>query len=251
MKLHLQSFSIYVFAFLIAVQGQAQATDTIIGADNFPQTQLEIEACTICSYDIFYGATFPYTPSNDNNDCSSDEKDQYIGFVTNNAGAVSFVITSFGCLTGPGLEIGLYDGSNQKVNNCFDPQQQQYSYDNLIPNAQYYIRVAGKSRDECAFYFQAISGFKAVASCAATASTTTTVQDFGFNIHQSSASTLQISGSKSGWQIKVLDVLGRPVLNENTTQNQNHLFVGDLAPGPYFIVVQNGNQLASQKWVKW
>lgn len=81
-------------------------------------------------------------------------------------------------------------------------------------------------------------------------SNTTSIQSYGLEVTQRSTSLLEVSAPAYGWKIQLVDVLGREVMTTSLQQGTNQLFVGDLLKGTYFIVVQNGNQSASEKWVK-
>jgi hypothetical protein len=82
------------------------------------------------------------------------------------------------------------------------------------------------------------------------ASSTVSVQSLGFEVVQLNASLLQISAPSYGWELSIVDMLGREVLASSLGQDANQLFVGDLLRGTYFIVVQNGKERATEKWVK-
>ncbi len=61
---------------------------------------------------------------------------------------------------------------------------------------------------------------------------------------------INFSAGKDISQVKIFDINGRCVLQQNTIGNQG-VFVGDLSPGIYLVRVQAGKQTGSRKWVKW
>jgi len=81
-------------------------------------------------------------------------------------------------------------------------------------------------------------------------SSTTSLKDLGFEIRQLSTSLLEVNAPSYGWQLHLIDILGREVLTTPLQQNANQLFVGDLLTGTYFIVVENGEERMTEKWVK-
>ena len=76
------------------------------------------------------------------------------------------------------------------------------------------------------------------------------IQSLGFSIKQLNESLLEINAPSFGWNLSLVDLLGREVYSTPLQQDSNQLFVGDLLPGTYFIVVQNESEMASEKWVK-
>lgn len=81
-------------------------------------------------------------------------------------------------------------------------------------------------------------------------SNTQSIQQLGFQITPISSSVLEVTAPSYGWQLRIIDILGREVLTTTLQRDANQLFVGDLLPGTYFLVAQNGSQRASNKWVK-
>ncbi len=60
---------------------------------------------------------------------------------------------------------------------------------------------------------------------------------------------IKFSAEKEISQIEILDINGRSVLKQDTT-NQTKIFIGDLSPGVYVIRVQAGKQTGTHKWIK-
>lgn len=250
MRVLLHHFLLLLCFFPVVLQGNAQTIDTIVGSDDFPQTSLEIEGCTICKYDFHYGSTFSYTPSEAGENCLSSAKDQYIGFVTNTSGDVSFLLETFACISGNGLKVGLYDEFSQQVYDCFEPEQQVYRFANLTPNALYFLRLAGIDDDACGFNFNFLSGILARPSCATGVATSTSIESLGLEIFQSSAATLEVIAPTHGSKLSLVDLLGREVFSATLQQDINQLYVDHLVAGTYFVIVRNGAQTMSKQWVK-
>ncbi len=61
---------------------------------------------------------------------------------------------------------------------------------------------------------------------------------------------IKFSVGKDISQVKIFDINGRCVLQQNAIGNQG-VFVGDLSPGIYLVRIQAGKQTGSRKWVKW
>ncbi len=61
---------------------------------------------------------------------------------------------------------------------------------------------------------------------------------------------INFSAGKDISQVKIFDINGRCVLQQNAIGNQG-VFVRDLSPGIYLVRVQAGKQTGSRKWVKW
>ena len=71
-----------------------------------------------------------------------------------------------------------------------------------------------------------------------------------FTVYPNPASDyINVSAGKDISQIEILDINGRSVLKQDTT-NQTKIFIGDLSPGVYVIRVQAGNQTGTHKWIK-
>ncbi len=156
-------FTLVLITFLSFFRvGTAQTVDTIFGCDEIPNTPLAGAACTICNFDILYGTTFPFTPSPDAGWCGSIENDQYIGFVAGPTGSVVFQIETFGCVTGNGVQVGIYDANNSLVGDCFNQvfpgTPQIFTAGGLNPGEVYYMRIDGFAGDGCEFLIQVISG---------------------------------------------------------------------------------------------
>ena len=156
-------FALVIVAFLSFFRiGSAQTVDTIFGCDEIPNSPLAGAACTICAFDILYGSTFPFTASPTAGWCGTIENDQYIGFVAGPTGTVVFEMSTFGCINGNGVQVGIYDESNSLVGDCFNQvfpgMPQIFTAGGLMPGTVYYMRIDGFAGDGCEFNIRVISG---------------------------------------------------------------------------------------------
>ncbi|MFK8056756.1 MAG: gliding motility-associated C-terminal domain-containing protein [Saprospiraceae bacterium] len=153
---------VFITLFSFIRLASAQTVDTIFGCDEIPNSPLAGAACTICNFDILYGTTFPFTPSPDAGWCGSIENDQYIGFVAGPTGSVVFEMSTFGCVSGQGVQVGIYDADNSLVGDCFNQVMpgtpQIFTAGGLTPGTVYYMRIDGFAGDGCEFNIQVISG---------------------------------------------------------------------------------------------
>lgn len=159
---YLTQVVVIVSCVLNTLGGFAQRIDTIFGCDDIPPNPSAGASCTICNFDILYGTTFPFTPSVDAGWCGSVENDQYIGFVAGPTGSVVFQISTFNCINGNGVQVGVYDQSNNLVGDCFNQvfpgTPQIFTASGLSPGQTYYLRIDGFAGDGCEFDIQVISG---------------------------------------------------------------------------------------------
>jgi len=81
-------------------------------------------------------------------------------------------------------------------------------------------------------------------------SSTASIKELGFEVRQLSTSLLEVNAPSYGWNLKLIDVLGREVYNTPLQGDANQIAVDHLLPGTYFLMVQNGSRRASEKWVK-
>ncbi len=140
----------------------AQTIDTIFGCDDIPASPQGAASCTICNFDILYGNTFPFTPSENADWCGTIENDQYIGFVAGPTGQVVFEMVTFNCANSNGLQVGIYDENNLSVGDClgqvFPNTSEIFTAQQLYPGNIYYIRIDGFAGDGCEFSIRVISG---------------------------------------------------------------------------------------------
>ncbi len=154
-------YSIFLLSLFVATTSLSQTIDTIFGCDDIPPLGTG-PVCTICNFDVLYGTTFPFTPSPDAGWCGTIENDQYIGFVAGPTGSVVFQMETFNCVTGNGLQVGIYDQGNNLVGDCFNQvfpgTPQIFTANALTPGEVYYIRIDGFAGDGCEFFIQVIAG---------------------------------------------------------------------------------------------
>ena len=160
MKLTLR-YSAIILSFLVGGSSFGQTIDTIRGCDDIPTAGFE-SSCSICNYNMVYGNTFGFTQSPDAGWCGTVENDQYIGFLAGTTGLVEFEIQIFNCENDNGVQVGIYDQSNNPVGDCFNQivpgTPQLFIARDLTPGTLYYIRIDGFAGDNCEFNIQVISG---------------------------------------------------------------------------------------------
>lgn len=61
---------------------------------------------------------------------------------------------------------------------------------------------------------------------------------------------VQVSGKEDGFRLEMLDIHGRPMLVRESLRSGETLFVGDLPPGVYQVVIRTGKAVSIQSWVK-
>ncbi len=147
---------------ILGFRAEGQPPTFTGGCDEIPANAQEAADCLLCNFDTFVGTTAGYTPSELAGWCGTIENDQYIGFRAGPTGAVSFELAVFNCNTHEGLQVGIYDLSNNLIGDCFNQIEENwpqiFSADSLTPGEIYFIRVDGFAGEECDFTLTIISG---------------------------------------------------------------------------------------------